>query len=130
MFIQVSTLNGGVQAIRTDTIVRFRPSHGPFEPQNATVIDYGDQRFLSADSSDEVAQNIGSELPLARLTTPNNLDLFVNASKVIDIAEPISGVHHPRARAVVRLTGTAKDVRAQVRETFNQARTKVEQALS
>ena len=131
MFTEIATLNGGTQLIRTSTIIRFRPSFGSFEPQNASVIDYADQRLFSADSPEIIAEKIGANLPLAALTTPNNLSLFVDAAKVIDIASPISEHHHPRARSVIglSLSGQHRTVRAQLRETPNQARRKVDQAI-
>lgn len=124
MFIKITTLNGGSQLIRTSKIIRFRPTFGSFEPPDASTIDY-DKRIYSADTPETIANKIGAELPLAALTTPNNLILFVDAGKVDDIAEPIPGHHHPKARCVIGLSG----VRAQVKETPKQARSKIEQAM-
>ncbi|MDA7945952.1 MAG: hypothetical protein MPJ78_00580 [Hyphomicrobiaceae bacterium] len=124
MFIKITTLNGGNQLIRTSKIVRFRPTFGSFEPPNASVIDYK-KRIYSADTPATIANKIGTDLPLAELTTPNNLVLFIDAGKVDDIADPIPGHHHPKARSVIGLSG----VRAQVRETPNQAKRKIEEAL-
>jgi hypothetical protein len=126
MFTEIATLNGGTQLIRTDTIIRFRPSFGSFEPPDATVLDYANKRFYSADSPEAIVEKIGAGLAIAALTTPNDLPLYVDAAKVIDIASPIPGHHHPRARSVIRLE---PDIRAQVRETPNQAKRIISEAL-
>jgi len=127
MFTEIATLNGGTQLVRTSTIIRFHPSFGSFEPADASVIDYDDQRLYSADSLEAIVEKIGGERPLAGLTTPNDLPLYVDASKVIDIAMPIPGNHHPRARSIIRLSPGG---RSQLRETTNQARREIERALN
>lgn len=126
MFTEISILNGGTQLIRTDTIIRFRPSFGSFEPPNATALDYAKQRLYSADSPEKIVEKIGSALAIAALTTPNKLPLYVDAAKVIDIASPIPEHHHPKARAVIRLE---PNIRVQVRETPKQAERKIAEAL-
>jgi hypothetical protein len=126
MFTEIATLNGGTQLIRTDTIIRFRPSFGSFEPPSATTLDYAKQRLYSADSPEAIVEKIGTGLAIAALTTPNDLPLYVDAAKVIDIATPIAGNHHPRARSVIRLE---PNIRAQVRETPSQAQRKIAEAM-
>jgi hypothetical protein len=126
MFTEIATLNGGTQLIRTDTIIRFRPSFGSFEPPDATVLDYANQRLYSADSPGAIVEKIGTGLAIAELTTPNKLPLYVDAAKVIDIALPVPEHHHPKARSVIRLR---PNIRAQVRETPKQAQRKISEAL-
>ncbi len=131
MFTEIATLNGGTQLIRTDTIIRFRPSFGSFEPPDATVLDYAKQRIYSADSPESIVEKIGSGLAIAELTTPNKLPLYVDAAKVIDIALPVPEHHNPKARAVIRLGSDilGPNVRAQIRETPKQALRKISEAL-
>jgi len=129
MFTEITTLNGALQLIRTATIIRFRPTFGSYEPTKATVVTYANQILYSADKPEKIASNIGNKLSIAKLSTPNKLSLYIDAAKVIDIAEPIPEHHHPRARSVIRLIGRNPAIRAQLRETVKQARSKIDKAL-
>ena len=103
MFIEVSTVNGqGKFSIRTDSIIRFRPSFGTSEPVNCTIIDCADQRFESSDDSLEVVDKIGDALRLARLTTPVGEAVFINADKATSVRDS-TGNDPQNAKAVVRV---------------------------
>ena len=83
----------------------------------------------SLDSSDKVAdvlKVLQQELAMIELTAPNGSKVYIDAAKIIIIAQPLKGTHAETAKAIVQVG----DHEQQVTETVAEVRKLVDAALS
>lgn len=130
MFIGIKDLVGSKRNISAKAIYRFRPTFGDSEPMDATMIDLVTKRIYSRTDPKKLLSKIEQSNPMALLTTPVGLPVWVSADRVIDVAKPIKNLHHDKAKAVVTIHVHGNEsVDQQVTETVQRASKIISQSL-
>lgn len=125
MFVDVQLVGGSNFSIRIDSIIRLRPTHGTTEPMDATMVEIAERTICSSEPAVVIVERIAHSTPMARLTTPVGVRVYISANKVTDIANADSMLHHESAQAVVTVAGQQQ----QVTETRDHAREVIQAAL-
>ncbi|MEP2030275.1 MAG: hypothetical protein ABJI96_16370 [Paracoccaceae bacterium] len=60
------------------------------EPEAQSVLSFPGATFLCATARDTLASIFSEETPLARLSLPNGAPVFVRATAVVDVDDPVS----------------------------------------
>lgn len=111
MLIDIAMLRGGSITIEAGAIVRYRPSFGIVEPEDATTLDYASDRIYCAETPESLTKKAGSSLKIIQLTVPNGLPVFLDAQKVSQLQDPNEALHHPKAKCVLYVGGRLQQVR-------------------
>lgn len=131
MLINAKDLNGSKIAINTSKVIRLRAAYGPHEPKKSITVDLEGKRISVSDKLSDLVDRVREHEPLAELTTPVGLSVFVAAERAVDIQKPSDINHHPAAKAVVAIHVSQKTViHQQVTESVTKARDIINDALS
>ncbi len=116
--LTVGLQNGSSQMVAFGEIWRIRAAFASDEPAGTSVIDAANNRLFVTTPLASLVEDVGRNMPLAKMTAPNGDAVYLAAAKVTDISNALPGTHNPLSRAVV---GT-RDGTQQVLEPVDVAR--------
>jgi hypothetical protein len=131
--IELRRLDNKPVQIPSSAIFRVRPALDSVEPGAVTVVHYDlddrDPRYNSLASMEDLATviaRIAVALPMIEFSSPSGTIVFLDASKVVGVQQPIKGVHYEGTKAVVHIYTQYQ----QVGETVSEVGKRVRDALS
>lgn len=98
MLVKIKLLDGSDAVIQSELVTRFRDAFPQTVPPSV-VIDFPPKRYSSSESLETLFTRFDPHLDLARLTTPADTPVIVNADLVVSVVPTTA--HHPKAKAVV-----------------------------
>jgi hypothetical protein len=93
MSIRVELPNGGDEAVDPKRLLYIRDPLGfelSEEPQAQAVLMLSGVKLYSITARDKLSETFSDKVPLARLTAPNDVPIYVHASAVKDVDDPVS----------------------------------------
>jgi hypothetical protein len=132
VLIELRRLDNKPVQLPSTAIFRVRPAIESVEPRAVTVVHYDlDDRdanydtLASLEDMAKVIQRIAVTLPMVKFTSPSGTPVFLDASKVLGVAQPIKGVHYTGTNAVVRVYTQYQ----QVAESVSEVAKRVQKAM-
>jgi hypothetical protein len=126
MAISIGMPGGINRNVEPDDVLVIRNATSSERAGNAeirTAITTSSGKLYPADSLDDLQTKFASSIKLAALKAPNNMNLYVSMSRVLNV-EPAGAQYPDSARAVLRFGSTATAPFQAVRETSAQLKTK------
>lgn len=115
--IAVTLLDQSTAYVAPNTFVRLRPASTPGElgVGAVTVLDAA-SRMLLKDEPNALGAAFDAPLAVVKLTTPNDLPVYIATDKILSVTPPMSALHHPKAKAVLKLSAGLQQVRETIEE--------------
>lgn len=99
MMVEVSDLSGNKAFINSETLIRIRPSFGDYEPPETALIDFVSDRIFTGMTLGEVSARFSPFARLAKLRSPADTPVLLNADAIAAVKAPNPILHHPNARS-------------------------------
>lgn len=133
MLVELKRLDGKSVQLPSEAIFRVRPAIKSVEPRAVAVVHYDldtrDPRYDTLASKETIRQVIGrisKELPMVLFSSPSGTPVYLDASKVVSVDQPDTGLHYPGTRAVVHVLTQYQQVAETVTEVGNRVRAALE----